>query len=62
MLRLNDVTIARGTRILYEHATAVADAADRVGLVGENGAGKSTTIKLIRAALRAHFPRCPVRR
>ena len=36
MLRLNDVTIARGTRILYEHATAVADAADRVGLVGEN--------------------------
>ena len=35
MLRLNDVTIARGTRILYEHATAVADAADRVGLVGE---------------------------
>ncbi len=34
MLRLNDVTIARGTRILYEHATAVADAADRVGLVG----------------------------
>ena len=31
MLRLNDVTIARGTRILYEHATAVADAADRVG-------------------------------
>lgn len=42
MLRLNDVTIARGTRILYEHATAVADAADRVGLVGENGCGKSS--------------------
>ena len=41
MLRLNDVTIARGTRILYEHATAVADAADRVGLVGETAAAKA---------------------
>ena len=47
MLRLNDVTIARGTRILYEHATAVADAADRVGLVGENGCGKSALFAAI---------------
>lgn len=47
MLRLNDVTIARGTRILYEHATAVADAADRVGLVGENGCGKSSLFAAI---------------
>lgn len=47
MLRLNDVTIVRGTRILYEHATAVADAADRVGLVGENGCGKSSLFAAI---------------
>ena len=47
MLRLNAVTIARGTRILYEHATAVADAADRVGLVGENGCGKSSLFAAI---------------
>ena len=47
MLRLNDVTIARGTRILYEHATAVADAAGRVGLVGENGCGKSSLFAAI---------------
>ncbi|WP_288345509.1 ABC-F family ATP-binding cassette domain-containing protein [uncultured Duodenibacillus sp.] len=47
MLRLNDVTIARGTRILYEHATVVADAADRVGLVGENGCGKSSLFAAI---------------
>lgn len=47
MLRLNDVTIARGTRILYEHATTVADAADRVGLVGENGCGKSSLFAAI---------------
>lgn len=47
MLRLNGVTIARGTRILYEHATAVADAADRVGLVGENGCGKSSLFAAI---------------
>ena len=47
MLRLNDVTIARGMRILYEHATAVADAADRVGLVGENGCGKSSLFAAI---------------
>lgn len=47
MLRLNDVNIARGMRILYEHATAVADAADRVGLVGENGCGKSSLFAAI---------------
>ena len=47
MLRLNDVTIARGTRHLYEHATAVADMSDRVGLVGENGCGKSSLFAAI---------------
>ena len=47
MLRLNDVSIGRGTRILYEHATAVADMSDRVGLVGENGCGKSSLFAAI---------------
>ena len=47
MLRLNDVAIARGTRILYEHATVVADESSRVGLVGENGCGKSSLFAAI---------------
>lgn len=42
MLRLDDVTIARGTRVLYTHATAVAVPGERIALVGQNGCGKSS--------------------
>ncbi len=42
MLRLTDVTIARGTRELYTQATVVAAPGERVALVGENGCGKSS--------------------
>lgn len=47
MLRLNDVTIARGTRVLYTHATAVAAPGERVALVGQNGCGKSSLFAAI---------------
>ena len=47
MLRLNDVTIARGTRVLYQHATAVASDGERVALVGENGCGKTSLFTAI---------------
>lgn len=42
MLRLTDVTIARGTRELYSRATVLASPGERVALVGENGCGKSS--------------------
>ena len=47
MLRLTDVTIARGTRELYSHASVVASDGERVALVGENGCGKSSLFAAI---------------
>lgn len=47
MLRLTDVTIQRGTRVLYEHASVVASDGDRIALVGENGCGKSSLFAAI---------------
>lgn len=47
MLRLTNVTIQRGTRVLYEGADAIAPDAERIGLVGENGCGKSSLFAAI---------------
>jgi len=40
MLRLSDVTLARGTKRLLEHASMTVHAGQHVGIVGPNGAGK----------------------
>jgi ATP-binding cassette subfamily F protein 3 len=42
MLRLLNVALARGTRVLYRHANLIASPGERIGLVGPNGCGKST--------------------
>lgn len=42
MLRLINLALARGTRVLYRHATLTASPGERIGLVGPNGCGKST--------------------
>lgn len=47
MLRLTDVSIVRGTRELYSHASVVASDGERVALVGENGCGKSSLFAAI---------------
>ena len=44
MLRLQDVTLMRGVRVLYSHATLLATPGERIGLVGNNGCGKSSLI------------------
>ena len=47
MLRLLDVSLMRGVRTLYSHATLLANPGERIGLVGENGCGKSSLIGAI---------------
>lgn len=47
MLRLQDVTLMRGVRVLYSHATLLATPGERIGLVGNNGCGKSSLIAAI---------------
>jgi ATP-binding cassette subfamily F protein 3 len=42
MLRLTNLSIARGVRVLYRGVTLVASAGERIGLVGANGCGKSS--------------------
>lgn len=47
MLQLQQITLRRGTKILLENASAQLNQKQRVGLVGRNGAGKSSLIALL---------------
>ncbi len=47
LLRLSNVSIAFGTHALLKDADFQLDAGERVGLLGRNGEGKSTLMKII---------------
>ena len=47
MLQINNLTFRIGGRLLLEGATASLPTGHKVGLVGRNGTGKSTLLKLI---------------
>ncbi len=47
MLSFHDVSLRRGTRLLFEHADFTLHRGDKTGLVGANGAGKTSLFGLI---------------
>ena len=51
MLRLDNITVARGSKRLLEGASLTVHPGHRVGLVGANGCGKSTLFALLRGEL-----------
>ncbi|HEX4781636.1 MAG TPA: ATP-binding cassette domain-containing protein [Usitatibacter sp.] len=53
MLRLSDVTLRRGARVLLEGASMTVHPGQKVGLVGPNGSGKSSLLALVRGELHA---------
>ena len=52
MIVLTDISVKYGDRVLLDSVNLVIGIRDKVGLVGRNGAGKSTTMKIIAGDVR----------
>lgn len=52
MIVLADISVKYGDRVLLDSVNLVIGVRDKVGLVGRNGAGKSTTMKIIAGDVR----------
>lgn len=53
LIRLNNVSIAYGTHALLDNAEFQLDPGEKVGLLGRNGEGKSTLMKIIAGKVHA---------
>src|SRR5258708_29597284 len=53
VLRIDDITLRRGARVLLDHASMHVHPGQKAGLVGPNGSGKSSLFALIRGELHA---------
>ncbi len=51
MITLRDVTLRRGTKVVLDRASATLNPGEAVGLVGRNGAGKSSLFALLQGHL-----------
>ncbi|MGD0559568.1 MAG: ABC-F family ATP-binding cassette domain-containing protein [Streptosporangiaceae bacterium] len=51
VLELEDVTLSLGSRVLLDHVTWQLGPEDRVGIVGVNGAGKTSLLRLLDGSL-----------
>lgn len=47
MLQFNNITLRRGTKVLLEEASLRLDVGYKAGLIGRNGTGKTSLLKLI---------------
>ena len=64
MIRLNDVGLQRGGVPVFEHASLVVQRRQKLGVVGANGAGKSSLLALLLGELEPDraMSSCPRRR
>jgi ATP-binding cassette subfamily F protein 3 len=60
MLRIDSLTYRIGGRVLFDQATATIGAGHKVGLVGRNGTGKTTLLRLVAGELEADGGRIEV--
>ena len=51
MITLKSVILRRGTKVLLDSASATLNPSEKVGLVGRNGAGKSSLFALLNGTL-----------
>ncbi len=51
MIIVDQLTLQRGTKVLLDHASVTINPGERVGLVGRNGAGKSSLFGLLNGSL-----------
>ena len=51
MLRISDLTLARGTKRLFDGANLTLHSGHKAGLIGANGSGKSSLFAAIRGEL-----------
>jgi ATP-binding cassette subfamily F protein uup len=53
LIRFDEITLAFGDHVILRDANLAIDPGERVCLIGRNGAGKSTTLKLITGEIEA---------
>jgi ATP-binding cassette subfamily F protein 3 len=53
MIRLQNLSLNRGVKPLFESASLTINPGERVGLIGANGSGKSTLFSMLRGELHA---------
>ena len=51
MISLKNLCLRRGTKVLLDNASVTLNPGERIGLVGRNGAGKSSLFALIAGSL-----------